>query len=172
MLLPEFTTARLRLRPRGHADIPALLLLHADSAVMRFVGGPYTDPAAHRAELIERIERDYGPGLGYWSVFLQDDPERYLGWMVLVPLEGRGPDVEIGWRFARAAWGQGYASEAGRCLLRYGLETRRLKRVLAVLDPQNSRSAQVARRIGMQEAGYRQAYGQRCAVFTAERELL
>ncbi len=32
------------------------------------------------------------------------------------------PAVEVGWRLARAYWGQGYATEAGAASLRYGFD--------------------------------------------------
>lgn len=168
-ILPDLDTRRLRLRPRCRADIPALLTLHADSEVMRYVGGPCLDVVAHTAELIARIDRDYGPGIGYWSLFPAAAPAHFLGWAALIPLEGRGPELEIGWRLSRAEWGQGYASEAAVGLLRYGLETLMLEGIIAVIDPDNHRSAQVAVRSGMQAAGQRLAYESLCDVFVAER---
>jgi len=59
------------------------------------------------------------------------------------------PCVEIGWRLARAFWGQGYASEAARAALAYGFGTLGLTEILAFTARGNARSIAVMRRIGM-----------------------
>jgi RimJ/RimL family protein N-acetyltransferase len=57
--------------------------------------------------------------------------------------------VEIGWRLARSAWGQGYATEAARAALAHGFDTLELPEILAVTTATNLRSQAVMRRIGM-----------------------
>jgi RimJ/RimL family protein N-acetyltransferase len=57
--------------------------------------------------------------------------------------------IEIGWRLARKAWGQGYASEAARAVLAYGFETLDLPEILAITTATNTRSQAVMRRLGM-----------------------
>lgn len=170
MALPTYRTDRLLVRPRALDDIAGLLDLHRDANVMRFLGGPVHDPVAHAQELRERITRDWGKGLGTWSVVSHDDPARYLGWVLLLPIEGRGPDVEIGWRFAHAAWGHGYATEAAARILRHGFETARLDAVVAVIDPGNARSHRVAERIGLRRSGEREAYGKTMASYRLSRD--
>jgi RimJ/RimL family protein N-acetyltransferase len=55
-----------------------------------------------------------------------------------------GPDIEIGWRLVRAAWGLGYATEAARPVLDHALHTLCLRRVMADIDPANPGSISVA----------------------------
>ncbi|SHM90472.1 GNAT family N-acetyltransferase [Roseibium suaedae] len=59
------------------------------------------------------------------------------------------PCVEIGWRFARSAWGKGYASEAAREWLRFGFATLGLDEVVAFTTRTNLKSQAVMQRIGM-----------------------
>ena len=59
------------------------------------------------------------------------------------------PCVEVGWRLARAQWGHGYATEAARASLVYGFDTFGLSEIIAMLVPENRRSAAVCDRLGM-----------------------
>ncbi|WP_164172017.1 GNAT family N-acetyltransferase, partial [Streptococcus pneumoniae] len=83
----------------------------------------------------------------------------FLGMAILMPVEGQGPEVEIGWRLPRAAWGRGYASEAAHAVLRHGFDTLALEEVVALIDPDNARSIAVAAKLGLALAGRRAAYG-------------
>lgn len=60
------------------------------------------------------------------------------------------PEVEIGYRFAREFWGQGFATEAAIAVRDYGFNTLNLSRLIAIIDPANTRSIRVAEKIGMQ----------------------
>lgn len=131
------------------ADLEACLAMDRDPQVTRFVMGPWTDPIAHRAFVVARIRHPYPPGMGYWSVVA---PTGFIGWILLTPLDLRGPETEIGWRFVQAAWGQGYATEAARPVLDHALATLGLSYVVADIDPGNTASARVAEKLGMRPA--------------------
>ena len=59
------------------------------------------------------------------------------------------PAVEVGWRFARDAWGCGYATEAGSAALSFGFDTGGLEEIVAMAVPHNERSLAVMDRLGM-----------------------
>jgi RimJ/RimL family protein N-acetyltransferase len=167
--LPVFTTERLRLRQRAERDLPDLMALDAEPAVMRFIAdGRPPEPATHRQELIERIHQDFGTGLGIWSVFPRDAPERFLGWVCLIPLPGYH-DVELGYRFRSGAWGQGYAFEASRALIPYAFDALALPQLVAVIQPGNERSLRLIARLGFADSGWRDAYGKRLRLFRLAR---
>jgi RimJ/RimL family protein N-acetyltransferase len=58
-------------------------------------------------------------------------------------------DIEIAWRLARPFWGQGYAAEAARAVLRDGFERVGLETIVAVTSAINGRSRRVMERLGM-----------------------
>lgn len=147
--LPALDTPRLLIRGRTLADLDACMAMDRDPEVTRFIEGPWNDPVEHRRFLHFRITRSYPPGLGYWSIRERAAPDKFLGWVMLIPDHGVGPEVEIGWRLVRAAWGRGMASEAARALATHAFETVKLARVIADIDPRNEASRAVAEKIGM-----------------------
>jgi RimJ/RimL family protein N-acetyltransferase len=130
-------------------DLEACMAMDRDPKVTRFLPGPWTDPVAHRAFVEERMRRIYPVGMGYWSIIA---PEGFVGWVLLTPLDLHGPEIEIGWRLIRAAWGRGYATEAARPILHHALGTLRLFEVIADIDPANTASVKVARKLGFRPA--------------------
>jgi RimJ/RimL family protein N-acetyltransferase len=148
-MLPVFETERLILRPRSMADFADCLAMDRDPEVTRHIAGPWADAAEHEAFLRDRITRAYPEGLGYWSLFPRETPGRFLGWMLLIPQDAIGPEVEIGWRLNRACWGKGYAAEAAVPILRHALRTLALEEIVAEIDAENLRSTHLAAKIGM-----------------------
>jgi RimJ/RimL family protein N-acetyltransferase len=150
--LPTFTTERLILRPRTIDDYDACLAMDRDPAVVRYIPGPWDDATAHAAFLRHRIARPYPDGLGYWCVFPKASLDRFLGWVLLIPRDAVGPEVEIGWRLLQSAWGRGYAPEAAAAIVRHAFETVGLDRIIAEIHPEHARSQRVAEKIGLRRA--------------------
>ena len=65
-----------------------------------------------------------------------------------------GPDMELGYTLARAAWGRGYATEAAGAVLRWAFAGLRLHRMVAVADPANAASLRVLEKLGMTRLGF------------------
>ena len=63
-------------------------------------------------------------------------------------INGR-PEIEIGYRLARAHWGRGLATEAARAVRDYAFDTLRLPRLIALIDPANTASIRVAEKLAM-----------------------
>ena len=148
--LPAFQTERLSLRPRSVSDLEACLAMDRDPEVNRFLELLWQDPATHRAFVLQRMNAAYPAGMGYWSVL---EAGSFIGWILLIPLDLHGPEIEIGWRLVRAAWGRGYATEAARPVLDHGLGTIGLQQVIAEIDPRNASSRGVASKLGMRLVG-------------------
>ena len=147
-------TERLLLRGWRPSDLEPFAALTADPEVMRYFPAPLTrresDALAERASasLAERswglwaVERD-GVFLGFTGLAVPRFAAHFT------------PAVEIGWRFARSAWGFGYATEAATAVLRFAFGELRLDEVVSFTAVQNRRSRAVMERIGMvrDEAG-------------------
>src|SRR5438128_6576975 len=62
-------------------------------------------------------------------------------------------ECELGYTFEPAVWGQGFASEAARCVRDYARDVLRLSYAISAILPQNARSRRVAERSGARAAG-------------------
>ena len=169
-MLPSFETQRLLVRPRRIGDLNACLAMDRDPAVLHDVEVPWRTPQEHRQFVINRITRAYPAGLGYWSVVLKLVPAAFVGWVLLIPYDAVGPEIEIGWRFLRSAWGNGFATEAGLPVLRHGFETVGLDRVVADIHPDNAGSLRVAEKLGLRFLGERKINSKVLRSYALERE--
>jgi RimJ/RimL family protein N-acetyltransferase len=147
-------------------DIEVCIAMDRDPEVTRFLPGPWTDPIAHRAFVEQRMRHVYPPGMGYWSVVAA---EGFVGWILLTPLDLHGPEIEIGWRLVRTAWGRGYATEAAKPVLRYAFSTLGLREVIADIDPENTASVIVARKLGFRPRGAVPFHGRTVIRYVARR---
>jgi [ribosomal protein S5]-alanine N-acetyltransferase len=66
--------------------------------------------------------------------------------------------VEVGYTIARAYWGQGYATEAVKELIKFGFDKMQLVRMEAVVLPENRASVRVLQKAGMKFEGVLHSY--------------
>lgn len=153
------TTARLDLRPFTLADVDAMHAVYGDPEVMRHVGEPLAAAPADTERIVRRsIAEHEAHGLGAWAVVVRASGA-VIGDAGLRPLEGRGPEIELGYTLGRAWWGRGYATEAAGAWLDAALGPLGIQEVVAVVEPGNAASARVLEKVGMRAAGTRHAYG-------------
>jgi RimJ/RimL family protein N-acetyltransferase len=149
----ERVTKRLVLRRWRASDAAPFAAINGDPEVMRFIGRGHVLGRGLSDDLIARFEAEWRErGFGLWAVAAREEPEALLGFCGLtVPmfLPEVLPAVEVGWRFARDAWGRGYATEAARCALAFAFEEHAMREVIAIVDPENARSLRVAEKLGM-----------------------
>lgn len=143
-------TDRLRLPAWDDSHRQPAALMNADPEVMRWF--PATMSRAETDAQIDRqIDRLARRGFTFWPVIRRSD-EAFLG---LAGLKEGAPDtpvegvIEIGWRFAAHAWGQGYASEAARAALVHGFADPAVVRIGAITAAGNTASWALMERLGM-----------------------
>jgi RimJ/RimL family protein N-acetyltransferase len=141
------STERLVLRPVTTDDHAAVLAHWTQPDVRRFL---FDGAALSGVEVAETIEESIGDfaarGFGVWLIEL-GSAAGLVGTAGLRPLGGSG--LEIFYSLAPGAWGHGYATEAARAVVEYGLGPLGLPEVLAEVDEGNTASVAVVRRLGM-----------------------
>jgi RimJ/RimL family protein N-acetyltransferase len=148
--LNSLRTKRLLLRHWREADVAPFAALNADPEVMRHFPSPLTREQTEA--MYGRILEGFATrGFGLWAVELVASGE-FIGFVgLLVPsFEAHfTPCVEIGWRLARKYWGNGYAPEAAREVLRDGFERVGLSEIVSMTATTNLPSMRVMEKIGM-----------------------
>ncbi len=152
---PEIETERLRLYPPRTEDLEARLAMDRDPEVMHFIRPIPEDAASQRRDIRGRILQP--PRGALWHVELREAPG-FIGWCGIFPLQDSGL-MEIGYRYRRAAWGRGLASEAAAVALDHGFRVLALDPIVAVSHPDNAASHRVLRKIGLRRAGIERHYG-------------
>ncbi len=150
---PTVTTSRLRLRPFEDGDAGALFALMSDAEVLRYWDAPpWSEPArAQRFITACRTMADKGTGARL-AVELACDGS-FIGWIVLGDWDPGYRSANLGYVFAKPAWGQGFATEAAQGLLGWAYDTLDLNRVQSETDTRNVASARVLEKCGFQREG-------------------
>lgn len=147
-MLP-LATSRLHIRPLHILDHQPLMGVFGDPEVMRFGDGAQDEAWAY-AWLTAAIAHEQRHGFSPYAVV---DHGRtavigYCGLFFFPDVNGK-PEVELGYRLIRSAWGRGYATEAATAVRDYAFGALRLTRLIALIDPQNTASIRVAEKLGM-----------------------
>jgi RimJ/RimL family protein N-acetyltransferase len=88
---------------------------------------------------------------GFWAAIEKSSGE-FIGWFHFRPGAGNPEDIELGYRLRKAAWGQGYATEGARALIRKGFTELDTQRVVAHTLAMNTRSRRVMEKAGLKFA--------------------
>jgi [ribosomal protein S5]-alanine N-acetyltransferase len=143
-------TVRLEMCRPVRGDIGAIYAIHSDP---RTVAHNPLDATATPAEAALRFEhwdehwRRYR--FGYWAVRFHGDPA-VLGFCGLKVMQFQGSTVlNLFYRLAPEAWGDGIATEAARAAVDWAAERVPGCMVIARVRPENHASARVAARTGL-----------------------
>jgi len=148
MAHPTLETERLRLRPYTEADIPELLPLIGtrEVAATTRIMHPYTEQDAKNFLVLAQ-----DPDKIWLAVTLRSDGRQIGG--VGLRVERQHQNAELGYWLGVPYWGQGYATEAARGILRYGFQELHLHRIYASHFKQNPASARILQNLGMRYEG-------------------
>jgi len=141
-------THRLILRRLNPNDSDALRDVLCDPEVMRYSMGVLRRDDVP-AWIDERVAEYARWGFGLWGVELLVSG-RLIGYCGLTVIEIDGqPEIEIGYRLARAHWGRGLANEVASAVRDWFVRERRVSLLVALIEPDNHASIRVARKLGM-----------------------
>jgi RimJ/RimL family protein N-acetyltransferase len=148
--VPVVETKRLLLRGWTDADREPYAALNADPEVRRHFPSTLTT-AQSDAEIDRMIDLWETRGFCFWAVEVagQSGCIGMLGLSSPLWTAPFTPCIEIGWRLARSAWGQGLAPEGARAALRWGFDTLHTEEIVSFTTVSNLPSQRVMEKIGM-----------------------
>ena len=154
----DLHTPRLILRPIAVHDADALFVARSDPQVMRY----WDWPAQKSVEQIEEIFRLHVPGIDdgtilWWAVVLAPDGPA-IGECDLSEIDPCHRRAELGFLFARAYWGQGYAAEATQAVIAYAFGALGLERLTARIHEGNHASVRLIERLNFRYEGIMRGY--------------
>ena len=150
---PTIRTARLLLRPFTTADAGALFDLHSNAFVLRYWDAPPWSERTRADAFLAACVRMSEEGSGTRLAIERVADTSFVGWCSLTRWNPDSRSASMGYCFSDAAWGHGYATEAGRALLEWVFDTLDLNRVQAETDTRNAASARVLEKLGFVREG-------------------
>jgi len=143
-----FKTDRLFVRHLGAEDVNAMHSVYGDREVVRYAGDGEPLDRDGCAGWVVVSEKNYATrGYGMSALVLKATGE-IVGFCGLVHPGGQ-VEVEIKYALGGEHWGRGYATEAVRGMLTYGLEEFDIQHVIATVDPENKASLHVLGKAGL-----------------------
>jgi RimJ/RimL family protein N-acetyltransferase len=145
-------TERLYLREFTMADAQLLMDLNSDPEVIRYTGDGHVENIAEAEKIIsDIILPQYKNKMGRWAVHLKSNDE-FIGWCGLKYIEELD-EIDLGYRYFRKYWNQGYGSEAALACMKYGWETLQLKKIVGRAALENINSRRILEKVGMKFTG-------------------
>src|SRR5690242_10162674 len=125
-------TERLVLRERRDDDVEAIQKFASDLEVVRLVQWGPNDEAMTRAKLEEvKRSRAATPRVAFELAITLRDGGELIGGAGLTIEAWKSAHASIGYVLRRDLWGKGYATEAARALVDFGVDVLGLHRIWA-----------------------------------------
>lgn len=147
-------TERLVLRFMTPDDVDDIHAYQSLPEVCRYLTFGPRDRATVALKVAQHAQARELHGDGdYWQIAVERDG-RVIGDLYFTIKSVEQQTGEIGWSLHPDCHGQGYMSEAANAMLGVAFDAIGLHRVMADLDPRNTASAALCRRLGMREEAH------------------
>ena len=148
MIRTQLETTRLRLRLLTHDDLLIMFRLSTDPDVIKYADSPARDLEEARQRLEQGPLSDYKEyGYGRFAVELKETG-KVIGFCGIKYL----PEIElpeVGYRYLKQYWGKGIGTEAAKVCVDFARDDLKIKKLVALIIPENIASIRVAEKLGM-----------------------
>lgn len=161
------STQRLILREMTGADLDDLAALLGDEYVMRYYPRPKTRSEAQDwINWNQGLYRDHGFGL--WAMVLRATGEFAGDCGLTVQRVDDVDEIEVGYHVRADLQGNGYATEAASAARDFARDRLGLHRLIAIIDPANTPSRNVAGKIGLKPEKHTTVHGKAAVIYAGE----
>jgi ribosomal-protein-alanine N-acetyltransferase len=144
----QLTTKRLCLRPIRVLDAEALFAARGDDEVMRWWDWPAQKSVAEVEAVFRANIPEPGEGNTLWWAAALDACGPAIGECDLSEIDRHHRRAEVGFLFARAHWGNGFAQEAVQAVIDFAFGPLDLERLSAQCHVGNESSVRLLERLG------------------------
>lgn len=144
-------TERCYLRELSVDDAQHFFDLNSDNDVIQYTGDVAFQNVTEARSFLENYNQYKLYDYGRWAVIDKNNGE-FLGWCGLK----YSPDlneVDLGFRFFKKYWNQGYATETAKACIDYGFRDLQLTKIVGRAMEANVASVKVLEKAGMQFVG-------------------
>ena len=128
-------------------DAASILELNNDPEVLKFTGDKAFVSVEEARLFLENYDQYALHGFGRWAV-IQKSTGNFIGWCGL-KYSATTDEVDIGFRFIKTVWNQGYATEAAKKCIQLGFDTFGIKRIYGRAMVDNVASISVLEKLGL-----------------------
>ncbi len=152
-----FETERLLVRQLIESDLEGFHEMQSDPEVMKYVDGEPKSLSEHQKELQELIGL-YAKRNNEFIIYAIERKLDYqfVGTVALV--KDDHSNDEIGYRFSKKYWGQGFGFEIVQGLVRYCISISKEK-LIAYVSPENKSSERILQKVGFVQKGIEEKSG-------------
>jgi len=140
-------TNRLYLRRITIEDAENIYLLNLDPEVIQYTGDDAFDSVASAQHFVTHYDHYNKYDFGRWAVIGKNN-HTFLGWCGL-KYTPETDEYDIGFRFLKKYWNQGYATEAALACIALGFEKYKMPRIIGRARKDNASSIKVLEKIGL-----------------------
>lgn len=141
-------TERLYLREFISSDSIHFFKINNDSNVIQYTGDTSFKNLESAQNFITNYDAYTKTGIGRWAVIRKSDQE-FLGWCGL-KYHSKERVVDIGYRFYKCYWTQGYATESAKAVIQYAFDILKYPFLVAHAHIDNHASHKVINKCNMQ----------------------
>ena len=148
MIRTHLETERLKLRLFTLDDLQIMFTLGTDPDVIKYADTAARDMEEARQRLEQGPLSDYKKyGYGRFAVELKETG-KVIGFCGIKYL----PEIdlpEVGYRYLKKYWGRGIGTEAAKICVDFARDDLKIKKLVALIMPENIASIRVAEKLGM-----------------------
>ncbi|MDI9257204.1 GNAT family N-acetyltransferase [Flavobacterium sedimenticola] len=144
-------TKRCYLREFSVDDAQHFYDLNTDKEVIKYTGDVAFQNVQEARSFLENYHQYQQYGYGRWAVIHKETGE-FLGWCGL-KFSPDDNETDLGFRFFRKYWNQGYATETAKACIDYGFNELQLIKIVGRAMEANTASIRVLEKVGMSFVG-------------------
>jgi len=149
----QIETKRLILRNYSEKDLDNVFRLKSEPTVWKFSSKVTSNKIEDAQIYLENILRNYSEDKKDFQALFLKDTEEYIGEVGILSFAKQNNRAVLGYNLLPKYWGNGYATEITKALVKYLFDVEKLERIEALTADENIASRKVLEKSGFLQEG-------------------